>query len=178
MSPLVRRLALAAAFLALAPMTLLHAQTEPAAPAAPAQAAACPSTATFDQLIAAIDAAITGPASRDRACFRALMLPEVRLIPVNGATGTKRVLTVDDWITAVAKNGDETVTEKQLKFQTETFGRIAHLWSTYETTLAGKPRARGINSIQAIFDGQNWHIIEIVWQAETPETPVPAQYLP
>jgi hypothetical protein len=165
---------------ALAPLTMLHAQTAPAAPAqaAAAPAAACQSTATLDQLIAAIDAAITGPASRDRTCFRALMLPEVRLIPVNGTTGVKRVLTVDDWIAAVAKNGDEDVTERQLKFQTETFGRIAHLWSTYETTLAGKPRARGINSIQAVFDGQNWHIIEVLWQAETPDSPVPAQYLP
>ena len=175
MSLLVRRLVLAVAVLGLMPM--LQAQTQQAAPQA-APAAACPSTATLDQLIAAIDAAITGPANRDRTCFRALMLPDVRLIPVNGTTGTQRLLTVDDWITAVAKNGDEDVTEKQLKFQSETFGRIAHLWSTYQTTLAGKPVARGINSIQAVYDGQNWHIIEIVWQAENPQTPIPAQYLP
>jgi hypothetical protein len=162
---------------ALAPLSILHAQTAPAAPTA-VSAAVCPSTATLDQLIAAIDAAITGPASKDRTCFRQLMLPEVRLIPVNGTTGAMRVLTVDDWIAAVARNGDEQVTEKQLKFQTETFGRIAHLWSTYETTLAGKPRARGINSIQAVFDGQNWHILEVLWQAETPDAPVPAAYLP
>jgi hypothetical protein len=180
MSRLARCSRFAAALLALAPFSLLHAQTEPPAPAAQAAAAAsaCPATPTLDALIAAIDSAITGPANKDRTCFRQLMLPELRLIPVNGTTGAKRVLTVDDWVTAVAKNGDEDVTEKQLKFQSETFGRIAHLWSTYETTVAGKPLARGINSIQAVFDGQNWHIIEIVWQAETPQTPVPAQYLP
>jgi hypothetical protein len=181
MSLLARRLALAAILVALAPLAALDAQTEPAAPAqaaaAPA-AAACPATATLDQLIAAIDSAITGPANKDRTCFRQLMLPEVRLIPVNGATGAKRVLAVDDWITAVAKNGDEAVSEHQLKVQSETFGRIAHLWSTYETTLPGKPPVRGINSIQAVYDGQNWHVIEIVWQAENAETPVPAQYLP
>jgi hypothetical protein len=175
MFALARRFALPALLAAVVPLGSLHAQTEPAAPAA---AAACPSTATLDQLIAAIDAAITGPANKDRTCFRQLMLPEVRLIPVNGATGAKRVLTVDDWITAVAKNGDEDVTEHQLKFQSDTFGRIAHLWSTYQTTLAGKPVARGINSIQAVYDGQNWHVIEIVWQAENPQTPIPAQYLP
>ncbi|HTV14491.1 MAG TPA: hypothetical protein VME68_07235 [Acidobacteriaceae bacterium] len=173
MSLLVRRLALVLAALGL--ISAAHAQTPQSAPAAPAT---CPSTATLDQLVAAIDAAITGPANRDRTCFRALFLPEVRLIPVNGTTGTRRLLTVDDWVTAVAKNGDEDVTEKQLKFQSETFGHIAHLWSTYQTTLAGKPVARGINSIQAVFDGQNWHIIEIVWQAENPQTPIPAQYLP
>jgi hypothetical protein len=172
-------LALTAALFAGAHFSSLSAQTAaPAAAAPPAAAAACPATATLDQLIAAIDAAVSGPANKDRACMRDLMLPEVRLIPVNGTTGAKRVLTMDDWIAAVAKNGDEMVTEKQIKFQTETFGRIAHLWSTYETTLAGKPLARGINSIQAVFDGQNWKVIEILWQAETAEVKVPGQYLP
>jgi hypothetical protein len=179
MSPLARSLALAAALVALAPPAALRAQTEPAAPAqAAAPAASCPATATLDQLITAIDAAVSGPANKDRTCMKQLMLPEVRLIPVNGSTGAKRVLTLDDWIAAVGKNGDEMVTEHQIKFQSETFGHIAHLWSTYETALAGKPLARGINSIQAVYDGQNWHVIEIVWQAESPDTPIPAQYLP
>jgi hypothetical protein len=137
---------------------------------------ACPPTPTLDALIATLDAAITGPASKDRTCFRQLFLPSARLIPIR-ATGPS-VLTVDDWIAAVQKNGDEVVTEHQLKYQSETFGRIAHLWSTYATTLAGKPVARGINSIQAVYDGQNWHIVEILWQAENPATPIPAQYLP
>ena len=89
-----------------------------------------------------------------------------------------RILTVDDWIAAVAKNGDEVVTEHQIKFQSESFGHIAHLWSTYTTALAGKPLARGINSIQAVYDGQNWHILEILWQAENATDQIPAQYLP
>jgi hypothetical protein len=153
-------------------------QGQAAAPAAPAAAVSCPPTATLDQLIAALDAAISGPANKDRACFRQVLLPNVRLIPVNPTTGVMRVLSVDDWITAVAKNGDEPVTEHQIKHQSETFGHVAHLWSTYETTLAGKPVARGINSIQAEFDGQNWHIVEVLWQAESPDNKIPAQYLP
>lgn len=110
--------------------------------------------------------------------MRQLLLPNVRLIPVNATTGTARVLSVDDWVTAVAKNGDAVVTEHQIKYQTETFGRIAHLWSTYTTAIGDKQLDRGINSIQAIFDGQSWHVIEIVWQAENAQSPVPAQYLP
>jgi hypothetical protein len=136
----------------------------------------CPSTATLDQLIVAVDSAITGPADKDRACFRQIFLPSTRLIPV-GPDGP-HVLTVDDWIARVAKNGDEVVTEHQIKYQSEAFGHIAHLWSTYTTTLAGKPVARGINSMQAVYDGQNWHIIEILWQAENATDQIPAQYLP
>ena len=110
--------------------------------------------------------------------MRQLLLPQVRLIPVNTATAMPRILSLDDWISAVAAHGAEMVTEKQIKVRSQTFGNIAHLWSTYETALAGKPATRGINSIQAINDGQNWKIIEIVWQVESPTTPIPARDLP
>jgi hypothetical protein len=168
----MRRLLVLLVLTSLAP-ACLHAQTP--APATP-DAAACPPTGTLDQLIAAIDEAVTGPASKDRSCMKQLLLPEARLIPV-GPNGP-HVLTLDDWIAAVAKNGDAIVTEHQIKVKTETFGHIAHLWSTYTTALAGKPLARGINSIQAVYDGQNWHVIEILWQAENATEPIPAQYLP
>ena len=142
----------------------------------------CPSTATLDQLIKAIDAAVSGPANKDRTCFRALFLPETRLIPLRhmpDGSYQPRVLTVDDWITAVAKRGSESFTEKQIKVQTETYGHMAHLWSTYETLGAdGKVMDRGINSIQAVFDGKRWRILEIVWQAESPAEKVPEKYLP
>ena len=168
----MRRLLILLALTSCTP-ALLHGQA--AAPAQPA-ATACPPTGTLDQLIAAIDDAVTGPASKDRSCMKQLLLPEARLIPV-GPNGP-HVLTLDDWIAAVAKNGDAIVTEHQIKVKTETFGHIAHLWSTYTTALAGKPLARGINSIQAVYDGQNWHVIEILWQAENATEPIPAQYLP
>ncbi len=147
------------------------------AAATPAQTL-CPSTATLDQLATAIDAAISGPASKDRTCFRQLFLPDARLVPLSSKTWTTRILTVDDWITAVAKNGDEDVAEHQIKYKTESFGHIAHLWSTYTTSLAGKPLARGINSIQAVYDGKDWKIFGILWEAENATDQIPAQYLP
>jgi hypothetical protein len=164
-TPTMRRLIL---LLALTATATLRAQTPASTP--------CPPTTTLDQLIAAIDDAVSGPASKDRTCMKQLLLPNARLIPT-GPNGP-HVLTIDDWIAAVAKNGDAVVTEHQIKYQSETFGHIAHLWSTYTTALAGKPLARGINSIQAVYDGQSWHIIEILWQAETAADQIPAQYLP
>lgn len=143
---------------------------------------ACPSTTTLDLLIKAIDAAVSGPVNKDRTCFRALFLPETRLIPLRhmpDGSYQPRVLTVDDWITAVAKRGNDSLTEKQIKVGTETYGHIAHLWSTYETASANDKRTdRGINSIQAVFDGKQWKIIEIVWQAESATEKVPEKYLP
>jgi hypothetical protein len=157
-------------------------------PSITAQVPACPSTATLDQLITAIDAAVSGPGNQDRTCFRQLFLPDARLIPVRIAadgTATPVILTAQGWIDAVAKRGSAVFIEHQVKVKTETWAHIAHLWSTYETHAApeagaaeGKLMDRGINSIQAIYDGKQWKIVEITWQAQTPADPVPAQYLP
>jgi len=174
----MRRSSLLLSLLAALLAPALHAQAQPAPVVPP-----CPSTATLDQLVTAIDAAITGPANRDRTCFRALFAPDARLIPVRIAkdgTATPHILSVQDWIDAVAKYGATVIAEHQLKVKTETWAHIAHLWSTYETQIGAnsKPADRGINSIQAIYDGQQWHIVSITWQAETPADPVPEKYLP
>ena len=144
---------------------------------------ACPPTANLDELIKAIDEAVSGPANKDRTCFRDLFAPDARLIPIRIAadgTATPRILTVQDWIDAVAKRGSSVFFERQIKVQTESWAHLAHLWSTYTTseTAGGKPIDRGINSIQAVYDGKRWHVVEIVWQAETPSEPVPGKYLP
>jgi hypothetical protein len=80
----------------------------------------------------------------------------------------------------VAKRGTAVFYERQVKVKTETYGHLAHLWSTYETraTPDGKAEVRGINSIQAFFDGKSWKVTSILWQAETPTEPVPEKYLP
>ena len=178
-------LCLAAAFIVAVPA--LQSQ-EAAPPQAPPSGSACPSTATLDDLIKAIDAAVSGPGNKDRTCFRALFLPEARLIPIRisgDGTATPRILTVDDWVRLVAQRGSSVFYERQVKVGTETWDHMAHLWSTYETrtTPDGKPPEgkvvdRGINSIQAIFDGKQWHIIQILWQAQTPANPVPEKFLP
>ncbi len=180
-------LAIAAAILAPALRALVLRAQEPEPPIT-AQVPACPSTATLDQLISAIDSAVSGPGNQDRTCFRQLFLPDARLIPIRVAadgTATPRILTVQDWIDAVAKRGSAVFYEHQVKVRTETWAHMAHLWSTYETrtTPDGKPPEgkvldRGINSIQAVYDGKRWQVIEILWQAEVPADPVPQKYLP
>jgi hypothetical protein len=174
-------------FLILAAAVLVPTVGAQSSPSQATATAVCPTTATLDQLTAAIDAAISGPADKDRTCFRALFLPDTRLIPIRIAadgTAALRILTVDDWINAVSKRGGQVIYEHQLKVRTETWAHLAHLWSTYETGIASDAKSeskvmdRGINSIQAVYDGKQWHIIEIVWQAETPADPVPGKYLP
>jgi hypothetical protein len=153
------------------------------APFLQAQTASCPSSKTLDDLIKALDDAVSGPADKDRTCMRQLLLPDARLIPVGkGKDGTigPHVLSVDDWITRVKARGSDVFYEHQVKYSSDVYGHIAHLWSTYEIrpTPEGKVEMRGINSIQAVFNGTEWKIVEVLWQAETPDESIPQKYLP
>jgi hypothetical protein len=151
---------------------------------AAATSVACPPTTTLDELIKAIDAGVSGPASKDRACMRELLLPEARLAPMMKAPDgsfVPHILTLDEWAEGIRKRGNAILYEHQVKVSSEVYGHVAHLWSTYELRLDkpdGPPTVRGINSIQAAYDGKRWRILEILWQAETPDLPVPAKYLP
>src|ERR1700730_7028719 len=110
---------------------------------------------------AALDAAITGPADKDRACMKALLIPEARMMFVSlGADGapTYTLQTLDDWIARVKARGHIMLEEKQLKCHIERHGNIAHLWSSYALSSDGKQVARGINSIQAIKEAGGWRV--------------------
>ena len=79
---------------------------------------------------AALDAAISGLADRDRACMKALLIPEARLMFVSlGTDGapTYRIETLDDWIARVKTRGHAQLEEKQLKFRIERYSNIALL---------------------------------------------------
>ena len=143
--------------------------------------------ATMDSIIAALYDVISGPAGQKRNWdrFRSLFVPGARLIPTgrNPQTGEvgSRVRTPEEYITRSAplleQNG---FFEREISRQTEKFGNIAHLFSTYESRHKAedeKPFARGINSIQLMNDGKRWWVVTIFWQAEDDKTPLPAEYL-
>jgi len=130
---------------------------------------------------AALDAAITGPADKDRACMKALLIPDARMMFVSlGADGTPsyRLETLDDWIARVRARGHTLLEEKQLKFTIERYGNIAHLWSSYALRSDGKQVARGINGIQAIKETAGWRVTSIMVQAESGAAELPKEYLP
>ena len=130
---------------------------------------------------AALDAAITGPADKDRDCMKALLVPEARMMFASlGTDGapTYRLETLDDWLARVKARGHALLEEKQLKFHVERFGNIAHLWSSYALRSDGKQVARGINSIQAIKEAGGWRVTSIMVQAESVTVPLPKEYMP
>jgi hypothetical protein len=148
---------------------------------AQASDAGCGLPSEAEGIPAALDAAISGAADKDRACMKALLIPEARMMFVSlGADGAPsyRLETVDDWIGRVNARGHAVLEEKQLKFNIERYGNMAHLWSSYTLHSDGKQVARGINSIQAIKEAGGWRVTGIMVQAESATAPLPKEYLP
>jgi len=141
---------------------------------------------SVDAIMAAVYDVISGPAgeARDWDRMRSLFLPEARLIPSytndSGEIGIQ-FMSLDDWIDRATEwFAENPFYEVEIHRVAERYGHIAHVFSTYESRreAAGEPFARGINSFQLMFDGQRWWVVNIYWQGETPEEPIPAAYLP
>lgn len=69
--------------------------------------------------------------------------------------------------------------EWEISRRTQQYGNIAHIDSTYagEVTGDGKVETfRGVNSIEAYFDGTRWWISSVTWMSESPSHPIPQRY--
>ena len=157
----------------------------PSPVASTAPAAAEGDVASVDAIVKALYDTISGPAgkARDWNRLRSLFVPEARMMPVGKrATGEARMrmMGVNDYVATSAplieKNG---FNERELARREERFGNIAHVFSTYEARTELEPIfLRGINTIQLMNDGKRWWIVSLMWQAETPDMPLPKAYVP
>jgi hypothetical protein len=129
---------------------------------------------TMDAIIETMYAVISGPAGQDRDWdrFRYLFLPDARLILAvvrKGETPRARVLDIDGYVRRVDPIFEsEGFWEEEKERNTETFGSIAHVFSTYESRKEkeGAPFHRGVNSIQLFHDGRRWWIVTVMWNTE------------
>jgi hypothetical protein len=189
---------------ALAVLTLLSfiamAQTPAATPPAPAPlvgsiaghpgwpAAKPEDVKSPEAILAAVYSAISGAKGqpRDWDRMRSLFIPDARLIPATttagGAHADAVILTIDSYI--ARSNGRMTSAgffEHSIHNETQQFGNIVQIWSTYESRHNADdptPFARGINSFQLLKDGDRYWVVNIFWDAESPTKPIPAKYLP
>jgi hypothetical protein len=140
-------------------------------------------TDSMDSVVHTVYAVISGPAgTRDWARFRSLFVEGARLIAMRvTADGTAaQVMSPDDYAKRAGANFEKNAFfESELARRVETFGAIAHVFSTYESRRAPgeKPFARGINSFQLVKEGAAWKVMTILWDAEKESTPLPEKYL-
>jgi hypothetical protein len=157
------------------------------APATTAAVQAKPAdVASIDAIVAALYDVISGPAGapRDWNRMRSLFAPEGRLQAVGmkpDGSIVMRTMSVEDYIArntpAFARMG---FFESEVARTTETFGQVAHVFSTYQSRHDkgdAKPFARGINSIQLYNDGTRWYVLNLVWRGEDDKLQLPEKYL-
>jgi hypothetical protein len=134
-------------------------------------------------VVRAVYEVISGPAgARDWARFRLLFAEGARLIPsrVTAEGPSATVLTPDDFAKRLGANSEKAAFyESETAQRVETFGNIAHVFSTYESRRGPeeKPFARGINSFQLVKIGSAWKVMTILWDAEREGNPIPEKYL-
>jgi hypothetical protein len=143
--------------------------------------------ASIDSTVDTLYAVISGNKgeARNWDLFKHLFYKDAKLI----ATGknekkqtTLRYMSSEDYIKFSEKwLMDNGFHELEIKRETQTFGNIAHVFSTYEANNSKNddtPLMRGINSIQLFNDGKRWWIVNLYWNQESKESPIPEDYLP
>lgn len=126
---------------------------------------------TLDSILHASYEVLSGPAGqrRDWDRYRSLFVDGARLMPVVAVAGEKprvRQLTVEDYIQRVEPIfAVENFWERETSRKTETFGRIAHVVSHYESLRDpnGPAFEHDANSIQLFYDDSRWWIVSVMW---------------
>jgi|APGre2960657468_1045069.scaffolds.fasta_scaffold102717_1 hypothetical protein len=129
---------------------------------------------TANAIVTALYDVISGESGelRDWERFKYLFGKDALLIPTNKSnTGvfSYRTMTPDDYITMFSTRVKTGFFEKELKYEVNSFGTVAHVFSTYETreTKKGPITNKGINSIQLFFDQNRYYIVNVFWCAES-----------
>lgn len=159
----------------------------PGAPVAPTWPKANPEdVASIDAILAAFYQSTGGEPNQPRQWdrYRSLFAPDARLIaarPGEGESATAMFLSVTNFVDAnktyFEKGG---FYDKEVARRVETFGNIAHVWSTYESRhrkTDETPYVRGINSVQLLKDGDRWWIVNVFWDFERENVAIPEKYL-
>lgn len=185
---------LAAAFSAVA----IHAQTGTATPSpvpprpapAPGAIAAHPDwpkanpddVKSPEAIIAALSASISGDAGkpRDWNQFRSLFVPGagrmvITRVPKIGPADVT-VLSMEDYITRSNGSTPQSFFEIPIAYDTQTFGRMTHVYESYglHHTRTDEPYVRGVNSFELLSDGTRYYVLQVYWDTERPDNPLPA----
>jgi len=142
--------------------------------------------ATIDGVVRAFYEVISGPAGQPRqwARDRSLYIPDVRFVAVSKTKDGKivaRPMTHQEFVdrsdAGLVKDG---FYETEIHRETQRFGQIAHVFSTYESRIKadGPVVERGINSLELFNDGKRWWVLSVQWDEERKDNPIPPAHLP
>lgn len=142
---------------------------------------------SVDSIMKALYDVISGPAgqARDWQRFRSLFYPGAKMIPVRrpkpGAGPGISPINPDDYAAwGVDFFNKHAFYEKETHREVSGYGDLVNVLSAYETREAaadGPVTSKGVNSLQLVFDGQRWWVLNIAWIDEkTAGTPIPKDF--
>ena len=137
---------------------------------------------SVDQLVTALYEVISGPAGeRDWDFMRSLFHEKAIMGSMRMDADGNRVyrnFSVDEYIRNSGpyflENG---FFELETGSTSDTFGELVHRFSAYSSqrTADGPVFARGINSIQCVFEKERWWIVSIQWNTERDDLMIPKE---
>lgn len=138
---------------------------------------------TLDGIMKAYYEVVSGPAGSTPDWNRDLSIhiPDAQVI-IMGDDGTGQVvpnrMTISEFHQRVGEVRETGFFEYEIHRETQQYGAMTHVWSTYEwkTEEDGPVGGQGINSIQLYHDGNRWWIASEIF--DTRNKPVPREYLP
>jgi hypothetical protein len=141
---------------------------------------------TIEDTVHAFFSAISAPAGGklDRNRLQSLFVPQGRIAVGLPARGTHAAdilfMSLDEYAdrsdAATAKAG---FFDRNPANQVERFGVMAHVYAFYESRSNpqdAKPMARGIKSIELVNSQNRWYIVQVYWDSERADNPVPESY--
>jgi hypothetical protein len=140
---------------------------------------------SLDGIMKAFYEVISGPAGQPRQWSRdrTLYISGVKFVSMNENATGEPVAHVMDHQQFVDSSNEMVVSkgffEWEIHRETNRFGNIAHIFSTYESriTKEGPVIARGVNSIELFWDGKRWWIASAIWDDERKNNPIPKDLL-
>jgi len=141
---------------------------------------------TVEDTVHAFFSAISAPAGGklDRNRLRSLFVPQGRIavgLPPRGSRQADIVfMSLEDYADrSDAATATDGFFDRNPANQVERFGVMAHVYAFYESrsnTQDPKPMARGIKSIELVNSQNRWYIVQVYWDSERADNPVPERY--
>jgi hypothetical protein len=140
---------------------------------------------TIESIMSALTEVISGSADQERDWERFLYLfsEDAKLIPTQKSEAGEvsyNYWTPQEYVEMYKKNRGGTAFYEQELFRiSESFGNIAHCFSTYavRTSKDGEVERRGINSIQLLKGKDRWYIMTVFCSNESEGEMLPKKYL-
>ena len=84
---------------------------------------------------------------------------------------------MEDYVARSSNGVSAAFYEIPIAYDVQSFGRMTHVYESYglHHTRDDQPYVRGINSFELLSDGSRYCVLQVFWDTERPDNPLPAK---